>query len=221
MKATLEATAIQDLLDRGREAWLPRPDEPWDAFVRRKAPPMPPWWQPVVRGQYRKALGEALRLGERCTRQEAYLVPFWFGNNEDEVPRDDEWKRTFVLFSDGTSLLDIEAPEGLSLWAKLDVEKVSGSFVAASRAYAPGIPGVERFGAYAATEGLVRVIVKKVLAGEDVPATAAPHTMVPAFSMLVEPGVDLDRLPKDVTAAARALAERLQFVNEDENQDGR
>ena len=144
------------------------------------------------------------------------LVLFWFGNNEDEVPRDDEWRRTFVLFADGTSVLDVKAPESVSLWAKLDVEKVSGSFVAPSRAYAPGIPGVERFGAYAATNGLVRVVVKKVLAGVDVPATAAPRTMVPAFSMLVEPGVDLDLLPKDVAAAARVLMEQLQFVNEDE-----
>lgn len=210
---------LQAILDRGRSAWMPRVGEAWDDFVRRKAPPSPPLWQLGDRGKYKTALAEALREGELRAARGALLFPLWIGNNEDEEPRDDEWRRHLVLWSDGEALLDVELGEGPTFWARAQLTVTSGAFVAMGRAYEPDVPA-HRFGPYAVTRGLVRAFVEVVEACELAPAIPAPARMVPAFSALVEPALDCVQLPRDVADAVTAAADKLQFVNEDETDAG-
>ena len=73
-------------------------------------------------------------------------------------------------------------------------------------------------GAYAITDGLVRVVVKRVLEAGRTAPPPLPVTMVPAFSMEVEPAIDLGVVPDEVGGAARELARHLRFVGEDEGE---
>lgn len=198
---------------------MPREPETWDDFVRRRAPPPPPLWQLGDRGKYKAALSEALRKGEHRAACGALLFPLWIANNEDEEPRNDEWRRHLVLWSDGEALLEVEFDDGPTFWARTQLTVTSGAFVAMSRFYAPCVP-VHRFGPYAVTSGLVRAFVEVVEACELAPVSQAPTRMVPAFSALVEPAIDTLQLPRDVADAVTAAADKLQFVNADETYAG-
>jgi hypothetical protein len=198
---------------------MPRVGESWNDFVRRKAPPLPPLWQLGDRGKYKTALAEAIREGEHRAACGALLFPLWIGNNEDEEPRDDEWRRHLVLWSDGKALLDVELGEEPTFWARTQLTVTSGAFVVIGRAYAPNVR-VQRFGPYAVTGGLVRAFVEVVEACELAPAIPAPTRMIPAFSALVEPAIDRAHLPRDVADAVTAAVDNLQFVNEDETDAG-
>jgi hypothetical protein len=214
----LERTDIQRLLDAGRSAWIPREAEPWEEFVRRKAPARPAWWQLRNAAHYQRSLARALEKGKRTTATTALLVPLWIGNNEDEVPREDEWRRKLVLFVDDEPVMEVDA-EGAAadLWARLEVDLVRGAFLTLARHYAPDVPRVERFGPYAVTEGLVRAVVTSVTAGGPIRVRPTPGTIVPAFSMLVETAADATALPRDVSEATVALAQRMQFVTKEQD----
>ena len=166
-------TALQALLDGDAADWVPRPGEPWEDFVRRKAPPEPSVWQFLDRGKYRAALAEALRQGERHVSREALLLPFWFGNNEDEGARDDVWERHLVLWSEGEALLEREHVAGPPFWARLELIVTSGAVVALGRNYAPGIP-VLRFGPYAVITTIARIRIEVLESCDFGPAEPAP-----------------------------------------------
>ncbi len=212
----MDAERIQKVLDDDhRKAWMPRPEESWEAFVRRKAPPEPSWLQLVARAHYRRALTEALRRGERHDACSALLVPMWIANNEDETARDDEWSHRLVVWSEGERLLDLELASAEVFWARVDLVRTRGSFVGRSRAYSPEV-GVERFGAFAVVDSLVRLTVDRVVGAGVVQATTAPKKAVPAFSMVAAPGLDLAQAPREIADVAAQIAEALTFINEDE-----
>lgn len=203
---------LQAILDRERSAWIPRDGEAWDDFVRRKAPPPPPFWKLGDGGKYKAALAEALGKGEHRATRRALLFPLWIASNEDEGPCDDEWRRHLVLWSDGEALLDVELSAEPAFWARVQLTVTSGAFVVMSRSYAPGAP-VHRFGPYAVTSWLVRAFIEVVEACEIGPGSHDPKRMVPAFSVLAEPAIDTLQLPRDVADAATAAAKKLQFIN--------
>ena len=204
---------VQLLFRGGSDAWAPRDGEARDAFVRRKAPSPPGFWRPLARRDFSRALDHALSRGEQRDRTRALVLPFWWGNNEDEVESDEEWRATTIVTSevDDTLLFDAKLPKATALWARVEISIVKGTFVTLSRHYALGVKGVERFGTFATIDTHLRTIVEGVTAGDRVALTPSPARMVPPFSMHYVPAFDLARVPPDVAEAATRIAAKLSF----------
>ena len=207
---------LQSLLDAGRTAWIPRDGESWTEFVQRKAPPRPGLFSPIERSNYAKALATALERGEKRAVRRAIFLPMWIANNEDEEPRDDEWRRRLFVWSDGEQLAEVDCPDDFASWARADVVHGRGAFVSLARHYAPGV-GVDRFGSFAVVSGHVRTVIEKLDAIESAPPVAKPMRMVPAFSTMLEPAIDLKSAPSDITGAAEEIVRAgTNVVGDDE-----
>lgn len=206
---------LQSLLDAGRTAWIPRDGESWTEFVQRKAPPRPGLLNLIERSNYAKALATALERGEKRAVRRAIFLPMWIANNEDEEPRDDEWRRRLFVWSDGEQLAEVDCPDDLASWARADVVHGRGSFVSLARHYAPGV-SVDRFGSFAVVSGHVRTVIEKLDAIESVPPVAKPTRMVPAFSTMLEPAIDLKGAPSVTSAAEQIVRAGTNIVGEDE-----
>jgi hypothetical protein len=213
---TLAPADLQELIGHGKEAWTQREGETWEDFVRRKAPGVPAIWHPLDRIDFGRALDAALSRGERRERVRALVLPLWWGNNEDEVERDDEWSPILAVTSDEDTLLfDTKLEEGDALWARAELTIVKGTFVTRSRGYAPGVGGVERLGTFATVETRVRAIVEEIADGGRVALTPSPARMIPPFSMHYVPGFDLATVPAEIADAAKRVAAALTFEPED------
>lgn len=216
MTASDIAKTLQTLLDAGRGGWIPRDDEAWADFVRRKAPPRPGVFHPIDRARYDEAVTTALSRGQKSEPRRTTFLPMWLASNDDEEARDDEWQRRLFAWSDGEALAEVACPDDFDAWARADVVHHTGAYVTLARHYAPSV-GVDRFGPYAVVNGRGRIVIETVDAFASAPAIAKPTKSVPAFSTMIEPAIDLKDAPEGVATAAEQLVQAMtNLVGDDE-----
>lgn len=205
------------MLVRDRVTWFHRDGENWGDYVRRRSAPRPSVWRPFERSNWHKAIAAAERRGSAINALPGFVFPLWIALNEDEVPRDDEWKLQLVVWSGGEVPLEVHLEAGPAFWARTQLTVTRGSFVASGQSYVPGYPN-DLYGSYGVFADAVAGLQLDVLeACEVLPARPAPTSEVPGFSQVAESAFEPDRLPKDVAAAMSAAVSWLTYVNEDED----
>ena len=216
---SLTRGTLEELLNRARKGVAgPGSKESIDAFVRRTAPPRPPWTSPLRRRHHGKAIAAAIEQGSSERVEGAWAVPMWIGDNDDDEAAADCWKLCLVVGdADGVHEQVDDVGADFGHWAHLHMATTSFATVRESRPEDDGDFWTERFGPFTSVSSPGNVVVVEVILDSGTAATRPrPTELVPAGETRARRAIELTDLPDAVRAAITVWRRDLELILDDE-----
>jgi hypothetical protein len=210
----MDATALETLLRRTNPKLIAAraalASGRWERYLREQVPP-PSRLAVLRRRAWRAAYCRALELGATTEMRAAVVFPIWYGNNEDEVARDDWEPAVVVSYDDGScDLCEGRSLPGAIVVAQL--EQTRFGYLMPSIHYAPDVNLRYRNRHYAADVSLSIERVIEVQRTMAVPAVARPAREVAAFHIEAEPAVALAEIEPALAERVRRATDRLRIA---------